>query len=246
VLFEWSGVDVDGQESIPASVFASVTNAQFQVPANTLTAGKFYSITCLITMANDPTKSSQATHTVYVDYRDLQPIIAGGNSLRLSSQKNWTLDASGSRDPDVSADADQGLAFTWVCRIQEGFRYNPCRDSSNQVLVLPSQPVLSFFAGDLSSTVVHPYLFYVTISKPDKTRKDFSMPVTIVEEMIPTVSIAKPSSEEGTMQSDGSILLNSNAKLVLQGACDESEGSLQWSFSPALNPPTGSSGTPNW
>ncbi len=233
LIFSWRQVlsDDSSQEVLPQEVLSSTTS-QLVIPAGTLTAGATYTVAAKLTMSDDPSKQSESMHSIIVGTRDLVPTIAGGSAMEASALKALVLDASASYDPDDMAGNGQELDYAWSCSLLVSGVAYACKDTSMSELVFEDSSTITIPPETLAPTAESPYMFQVTVSKAGKMPRSFSMPVTMSKNRIPTVSV---SSSVGLALPDGSVLVNSNDRVVLSGACDESEGILQWSFSPAVS-----------
>ena len=108
----------------------------------------------------------------------LTAVISGGTSKTVAYSSPIELDASGSRDPDVSATADQGLTYTWTCR-QPASADPTCRSITDLTpVVLGSTAAITVPAFTLAASA-NPYEFTVTVSKGTRSPVTFTLPVTV-------------------------------------------------------------------
>jgi len=141
---------------------------------------------------------------------------------------------------------DPELQFSWRCSTLQGSLEIPCRDKDGSLLLFPNvaKLVLSLAdVGNMYPTLDTPYVFTLELSKGSKTPKSFQMPVTLMEQAIPAVSLAAAS---GRLQPTGSVRINSGDQLVVGGQCtvlDEEHKynnasnthmQLKWTFEPEV------------
>jgi hypothetical protein len=157
--------------------------------------------------------------------------VSHANSLR--------LDASRSQDPDADDDADveDVLDFAWSCSIQVGPVIYACSDMKDkQQLVFDNTAILIVPAFKLAPTTTSPYIFTLTVTDKEglKSPAVYKIPVTVVNEIIPSVSIEAGS--DMLQQADGTLLVNAGSRMTLLASCDATNATYSWSFSPALAP----------
>jgi hypothetical protein len=179
----------------PASNVTSSIPRLF-LPPNSLLPGQ-YQVTVTV-LLNGAMVSAEQPLVIYQ-----RPIIASLSAPNfVSSRSNITLDASRSRDLEISNRPSRTLRFTWTCIYEN----QPCLDSFGRRLLLPFQsvnhPILTIPASTLqlssrNSQLSDPkFVFEVLVSilNADDLRVDSrSAEVFIVQDAIPTVIVAASS-----------------------------------------------------
>jgi hypothetical protein len=194
-------------------------------------------------MSDDVSKQSSSQMVISVGSLPLIARITGSVTRKQSTRSALALDASVSRDPDVDAAAEQGLAFVWACSLSDGTSSQACRDTSGALLVLSAASTLQVPAGTLPATTDAAYQFTVTVSKVGKSPAAYTLSLTLVAQAIPNVELAV--SGEFFRQTDGSIKINANSVFSLTATCSMLAGLQSWSIDPsaALTAPALSSAT---
>lgn len=248
LIFAWSHVvDPEGDHAVfPEVLLARTSQSQLLVPANSLVPGSKYTLHVRVSMSGDMSKSSTGLHTVNILERGLFAVISGGSEMRFAVLQDFVLNASQSRDLDVTSDAAQGLDFSWACRAMlarsnakvslgkasEQLIESDCRDSNGMTLAFAQTATLTIAAGILSPTTLTPYIFSLSVSKQSKVVSTQSISVEIVPQAVPTVSIRIP---EGPTSPDGALLMSPEHKFTLSGSCEDPLGMIEWVFEPSLN-----------
>jgi hypothetical protein len=106
--------------------------------------------------------------------------------------------------------------------------------TDKQPLVFQNTAILVVPAFKLAPTTTNPYMFTLTVTDKEglKSPAVYRMPVTVVDEIIPTVSLEAGS--DMLQQADGSLLVNTGSRMTLLASCDSKDATYSWSFSPAL------------
>jgi hypothetical protein len=153
----WSVTSLDGAPAV--TVQAPLPGArQLTIPANTLTAGKRYSIQVSVGVVGSASAPSTASTTVSVTSLGLLPRIVGGDRSFFDGE-TVTLDASSSVDLDT--DSSSGLTYAWACT-SYALVYKSTAIPCDGILSSPSAPSVT---ATLAASAAHYFLFSLTVTK---------------------------------------------------------------------------------
>ena len=123
--YQWDVRSVDLTFSLPVSQRENQANTlTLYIPPWSLPAGKAYvaRLTACVVATGASRLCVEASAAFFLGETALAPQVRGGECT-VGEGSVIRLDASGSRDPDVSH-GDQGLEFSWECNDVRG---DPCR-----------------------------------------------------------------------------------------------------------------------
>ena len=146
------------------------------VAAKALAATKTYTFQVMGFMTDTPSLNNSATVTVVVGQQQLVPVVAGGSFQQVGRNEEFTLDGSGSYDPDESAGA---MAYAWSCAATGD-------TASCAGLVLGTGVTATVAAGALPMGT---YAFTLLVSKGGRSAASGASVVEVVAGSPPRISI---------------------------------------------------------
>jgi hypothetical protein len=238
--FKWS--QIGGKSNIPSEFLTE--RSKLRIPPNTLSPGAIYILKLKAAMRNDNSKAAEALFSIQVGVQPLVARIKGGGG-EVWSGSSISLDASESRDLDISSLDQQGLEFSWACSVPApNGLLESCASPDGQILNLPAVAKLYIPPRTLHPSLTgSAYSFFVTVSKRGKLSAAASTSVRVVLESIPEARLTVDA-DAASFQSDGSLLINADGRLVLRGSCGPESTSdagtsfkfgFLWSFDPPLD-----------
>ncbi len=233
LVFSWKQLS---GPPLPEALF-STTLPQLYIAAGTLSSGATYSFSLAVNMRSDASISSSSVFVLQVGYLPLTAVINGGASSALVSESSAVhLDATQSRDLDADPPpAPQALTFQWLCMTYDGTMNVACRNSiTGEPVDFPSTAAVTVPAGVFAESQF-PYVMTVKVTKGTRAPATYSLPVYVVQQVIPSVSLSLDSLVGGAQLADGTIYINPSAKLIFSSSSDMPDTQLLWSFGEGLD-----------
>ena len=236
---------VSGPLDFPAASLSAVI-PQIYVQPNSLTAGSTYELGLQVSIAGDSSQVSEGIFVLQVGYQLLVAVLDGGSSMVVSSSSKFRLSAARSYDPDVNSGSNQAtnssLSFSWQCTATEDESItSPCRNLNGALLSFSDSPEIEIPDNTLISLIT-PYMFTVTVMKTGHSPASASMPVYIVADSRPTLTVSTQCTRADfdqracCIEADGAIFANSNSMLVFSATSDLANTSFFWTLSPNQGP----------
>ena len=234
---------VSGPSDFPV-VALSAPIPQIYVPSDSLTAGATYILGLKVSIAENSAQVSEGLFVLQVGYQLLVAVIDGGSSMLVSASSKLELSAENSYDPDLNFESDSpasnsSLSFSWQCTTNDGYVTTPCRNLYGVPLNLAPSARIEIFGGSLTPLGA-PYIFTVTVTKGARAPATASMPVFVVGDERPTVSIGSQCTRADfdqracCFEPSGEIIANINSHLIFSGKSELPNTTFLWTLSPTL------------
>ena len=234
---------VSGPSDFPV-VALSAPIPQIYVPSDSLTAGATYILGLKVSIAENSAQVSEGLFVLQVGYQLLVAVIDGGSSMLVSASSKLELSAENSYDPDLNFESDSpasnsSLSFSWQCTTNDGYVTTPCRNLYGVPLNLAPSARIEIFGGSLTPLDA-PYIFTVTVTKGARAPATASMPVFVVGDERPTVSIGSQCTRADfdqracCFEPSGEIIANINSQLIFSGKSELPNTTFLWTLSPTL------------
>jgi hypothetical protein len=234
---------VQGSGDFPQSAL-DLSIPQLYLPPNSLTAGVTYILGLRVSVPGDASMTSEGMFVMQVVYHPLIAKINGGTSLLVSFMASFSISASSSYDPDddglrsTGRNLSESLQFSWSCLVSDGSsRSKTCRNQNGVLLSFPASPTLlipPFLLAPLDS----PYIFAVTVSKPGRSSGTASMPVYVVLDQIPVITMntacvrAEYDHRSCCVAPSGAVLSNTDSHIVFTAFSSVPSTEFYWHLEP--------------
>eukprot|EP01006_Ploeotia_vitrea_P050177 TRINITY_DN67421_c5_g3_i1.p1 TRINITY_DN67421_c5_g3~~TRINITY_DN67421_c5_g3_i1.p1 ORF type:complete len:2347 (-),score=1274.99 TRINITY_DN67421_c5_g3_i1:2418-9392(-) len=219
LAFQWSVASATAP-TLPTLDSNTVKRPFLSVPAGSLQAPHEYTFTVFVSMADDVSRNNTATVTVKSAFSPLRAVIAGGSERQVARSRTLSLDASGSVDPDNSA---QPFAYEWKCATADG---NDCLNTTSLAPVSLSKTATLSFPAKVLAT--NSYTFTVSVTKGDSRPASTASTVIVIVPGAPplvTLRVLTP-----TVNADDVMKLGGSAATSVAGDTLTYQWSLESGF----------------